>query len=57
MIGFDSITDFTCHIGSGRKALLETSLETSISGYIYRKLYYFLMVALTSYNSEIRMID
>jgi hypothetical protein len=55
MVGFDNITEFTCHIGSGRKALMETALETSISGYIYRKLDYFLMDAITSYSGEIRL--
>ena len=54
MVGFDSITEFTCHIGSGRKALMETALETAIAGYIYRKLDYFMMDMITSYNCEIR---
>jgi DNA-directed RNA polymerase beta' subunit len=55
MVGFDNMTEFTCHIGSGRKALMETALETSISGYINRKLNYFLMDVITSYSGEIRL--
>jgi DNA-directed RNA polymerase beta' subunit len=51
------MTEFTCHIGSGRKALMETALETAVSGYIYRKVDYFLMDALASYSGEIRLSD
>ncbi len=57
MVGFDNITEFTCHIGSGRKALMETALDTAISGYINRKLNYFMMDVITSYGGEIRIQD
>ena len=56
-IGFDNMTEFTCHIGAGRKALMETALDTATSGYIYRKLDYFLMDMITSYHGEIRAQD